>query len=73
MTKTKIIVERFDQGITTRWYEEGGSTATNKSLATSGREHIIIGQDIWDDVSEMMDKEMTDKVMISIELEAMPK
>lgn len=73
MTKTKIIVERFDQGITTRWYEDGGSTATNKSLATSGREHIIIGQDIWDDVSEMMDNEKTDKVMISIELEAMSK
>lgn len=73
MNKTKIIVERFDQGITTRWYEEGGSTATNKSLAVSGREHIIIGQDIWDDVSEMMDNEKTDKVMISIELEAMSK
>lgn len=69
-TKVKIEVERFDEGITTRWYDVSGEEASTKSLATNGREHAIIGQDIWTDVTEIMDKELTDKVVIRIEYEA---
>lgn len=65
--KVKIVVERFDQGITTRWYAPGEET---KNLAANGDEHIVIGQDVWSDVCEIMDREQTDKVLVRIEYEA---
>lgn len=67
--KVKIVVERFDQGITTRWYDTNASSADTNSLAVNGNEHIIIGEDVWSDVSEIMDREATDKVVINIEYE----
>lgn len=69
--KVKIVVERFDQGITTRWYDTNAASADSKNLAVNGNEHIIIGEEVWSDVSEVMNREAVDEVVINIEYETM--
>jgi hypothetical protein len=67
--KAEIIVEKFDEGITTRWHDLSGDLGTTKSLAKTGDEAQLIGEDIWADVFNMFDKLGTDKVRVKLEYE----
>lgn len=69
--KAEIIVEQFAQGITVRWKDVDGDIGPSKSLAIRGTECTTIGKEIWDDVSEIFNNTLTDKVRIKVEYEAL--
>lgn len=65
--KAEIIVEQFPQGITVRWNDVDSKAAPTKALAMAGTECGVIGKEIWQDVSEVLSDEKTDKVLIKLE------
>ena len=67
ITKAEIIVEKFDEGITLRWSEPTGTEQGKKSLASSGRESMLLGTEVWKDLSSIFEEKQSDKVKISIE------
>ena len=69
LQKAELIVEKFDEGITTRWNDMSGEEESAKSLALNGCEASIIGNSIWADVFTIFDKSGSDKVRIKLEYE----
>lgn len=69
--KAEIVVEWFAQGITVRWEDVDGKVDSSKALAIHGTECGVIGKEIWDDVKEIFDHSLTDKVRIKLEYEAL--
>ena len=72
--QTEIIVERFAQGITSRCkrtLDVSGLDKLSKALGIHGTECCTIGKEIWEDVSELLNESMTDKVRIRLEYEPM--
>lgn len=65
--KAEIVVEEFDNGITTRWEDVDGIVDPSKSLAAKGNEAECIGKEIWGDVHEILATQPTDKVIIKIQ------
>ena len=65
--KAEMIIEKFDQGITVRWRDIDGNIDPSKSLATKGGESIILGKELWEDINEVFDKSLSDKVLINVE------
>ena len=69
LQKAEIIVEKFNEGITTRWNDLSGEEGSTKSLALNGNEADVIGQNVWADVFTILDKSGSDKVRIKLEYE----
>jgi hypothetical protein len=67
ITKAEIIVEKFDEGITLRWSEPNGTEQKKKSLASNGREHIVIGAEVWSDLQSIFEEKHSERVKMSIE------
>ena len=65
--KAEIVVEEFDNGITTRWNDGDNIAEPVKSLAAKGEEANCIGKQIWSDVHEIFATQPTDKVIIKIQ------
>ena len=68
--KANLIIEKFDEGITVRWRDADGNEVPEKSLAPKGREEVLIGELLWDDIFEIIDKTPTDFVSVNIEYKA---
>ena len=62
--KVEITVERFREGATFRLND---SQCSMKSLAIAGQEPKSIGEIIWEDVKDILDKTLSDDVIVSIE------
>ena len=69
LQKAEIIVEKFDEGITTRWNDMSGEEESTKNLALNGRESMLIGMNVWNDVFTIFDKSGSDKIRIKLEYE----
>ena len=69
--KAEIIVEQFAQGITVRWRDIDDNVDPSKALAIKGTECTTIGKEIWDDVNEILNNTLTDKVRVRLEYEAL--
>lgn len=67
--KAEIIVEQFEQGITIRWNDVDGNVDPSKALAAKGSEELILGKEIWSDISEILDNSLTDRIRIKLEYE----
>ena len=65
--KAEILVEVFDEGITTRWNDGNGVEPATKSLATEGDEAECIGNELWRDINGILEETETDKVLIKVE------
>lgn len=62
--KETIIIEQFDNGIT---IEATNDEGTGRRVAMEHQKEHEIGQEIWDAVRYLMDKEMTNTVKIEID------
>lgn len=67
--KAEIIVEKFDEGITTRWQDLSGEEESIKGLTTTGGEAALVGENIWGDIFTIFDKTGSDKVRVKLEYE----
>ena len=68
--KAEILVEQFDEGIIVRWNDASDTedkVDSSKSLAIKGREADALGQEVWNDVIDIMENAMTEKVLIKLE------
>lgn len=65
--KSEMIIEQFDNGITIRWNDVEGDLPSEKKVVGSGMEKSGIGEIIWDDVYNILDKESVEKVLVRIE------
>lgn len=65
--KAEITVEHFSNGITLRWKDLENASPSSKALATNGQEALIIGKEVWNDVSDIFDNYPFDEVIIKLE------
>jgi hypothetical protein len=65
----EMIVELFDNGITTKWKDLDGDIDSEHKVFLEGNEKVGIGSAIWGDVSNVMDFANTSKVKITIKYE----
>lgn len=66
ITKAEIVVEKFNEGITTRWSNTEGTEPETKCLAPEGDEAACIGNELWRDICSID----SEKVLVKIEYEA---
>ena len=64
--KAKMVVEKFDRGITVRWNDEGGSEIQSKTLAVNGQEAQALGGEIWKDIQSIFESTQNDKVIVNV-------
>ena len=69
--KAELHVEQFNDGVTVHYNNEDGDN--RKSLAAVGNAAIIVGDMLWNDIIDVMEKECTDKVKISLTIEVKEK
>ena len=65
--KAEIVIEKFNRGITVRWSDTDGVQKPSKDLAPVGVECSVIGNNIWNDVFDIFNESLTDKVRIKLE------
>jgi len=65
-TRTKLTIEKFDEGITIRCNNDGGE-APLKRLAVKGREAMVLGDVIWSELQDIFDIRPTDFVNLTVE------
>ena len=65
--KADIIVERFDNGITIKWSNDG--VEVESIVAPDGETEKTIGKMLLEDIDNLMDMKLTNIVKIHIEYE----
>lgn len=68
--KAEMVVEKFDNGITIRREDTDDFPESINVVVIKGEEHIRIGEEIWEDLYNIMDHSGDNKVRIKIEYEA---
>ena len=66
--KSKMVVEKFDRGITIRWSDAEGNELPSKTLAVNGQEAMALGGEIWKDIQSLFESTQCDKVLVNVEL-----
>lgn len=64
--KVEIAIEKFNEGITLRWRDLESKVLPSKRLAINGNEAEAVGEEIWGDISELLD-DGAEKLNINIE------
>ena len=62
----KMVVEKFDRGITIRWNDTENNEQSSKTLAVNGQEAIALGGEIWKDIQSILDSTNNDKVIVTV-------
>lgn len=60
--QVSLIVEVFDNGITTKWRDLSGDVEPSSSVAVEGGESQAIGDEIWSDIKAFMSNNDAKKV-----------
>lgn len=64
--KARMLVEKFDRGITIRWSDEENRELESKTLAVNGQEAQALGGEIWKDIQSIFESTQNDKVIVNI-------
>ena len=65
--KVEIKVEQFDNGISLQWKDTEGVADPQNVVAVERDQTKVIGQFIWDDIRNVMDAELANVVVLSID------
>lgn len=65
--KVEIKVEQFDNGISLQWKDIEGAQDPQNVVAVERDQTKVIGQFIWDDIRNVMDAELANVVVLSID------
>ena len=66
---SEMIIEEFDNGFTIKWRDMDGR-ADNENIVAKEGEHVeMLGKQLWDDIDNIMDANLTTKVRVTIKCE----
>lgn len=66
--KSKILIEKFPNGMTLRWNDESGRIAPEKEFAPGGQEAVYIGGLIADGVIDLLGQSAKGMVEVLVEI-----
>ncbi len=65
---SKLLIEKFSNGITLRWNDLSGKLEPEKSLAVNGEESNCIGESLWDGIRDLLGQSDNGKVEVTVEI-----
>ena len=67
---SEIIIEKLDNGITIQWSDIARKYDIVRKVALDGSEPEGIGKEVWKDILDVLTKETTQKVQVTLEYKA---